>query len=231
MVIKISIFDRPEINFSEAIRVDMVDLPEKNNQMPEKIVEPNPEPLTKPPTQTKTPPPPAPHEIVKKKIPLNEPEINLNNKHKQKAALDKLKKLAAIEKIQQQVNEQKAKSEPHPQPSSQRIFKGRVLSKGSALSGLDRLQSENYLAQLDSLIKSHWQLPQWLINKPLKTKVLVKFSPDGNLIEKKIFQSSGNPTYDDYCLRSIENSAPFPKVPEKFTAIYSEDGVLIGFPE
>jgi colicin import membrane protein len=221
-IIKVSLFAKPELNFSEAIRVDMVGLPEKytpSQEMPEKIepkAEDKPAPAEEKKSEAKVEAKPEPA----KKDPA--PEISLNkSKQKQKEAMEKLKKLSAIEKIRQQVQNEKA-SKP---------IKGRVISKGTSLTGIDRLQSENYLVQLDGLIKSKWQLPQWLIGKPLKTKVLVKINPKGAIVEKKVVQTSGNPTYDDYCMQAIEKASPFPQVPEKFTEIYEEDGVLFGFPE
>lgn len=241
MIIKVSFFAKPQLNLSEAIRVDMVGLPEKYNpaqklnDLPEKI-EKQPEPVveTKPeekkpePEPVKPEPKPEPKSQTKpdpKAKPDND-AVNLNkSKQNQKEALEKLKKMSAIEKIRQQVQNQKAAD------AAAKVLKGRVLSKGTSPTGLDKIQSENYLVQLDALIKSKWALPQWLIGKPLKTKILVKMHPDGRVADKKIVQSSGNPTYDEYCIQAIDKASPFPKVPEKFTEIYSEDGVLFGFPE
>ena len=241
MVIKVSFFTKPQLNLSEAIRVDMVGLPEKynpakkSNDLPEKIEKPAepeqvaeekpPEPKAEPQPEEKKPEPKA--EV--KPDPKVKPQpdtVSLNkSKQKQKAALEKLKKMSAIEKIRQQVQNDKAAE------ATQKVLKGRILTKGTSPTGLDRIQSENYLVQLDALIKSKWALPQWLIGKPLKTKILVKIEPNGSVGSTKVVQSSGNPTYDDYCLQAIEKAGPFPKVPEKFTEIYSEDGVLFGFPE
>jgi colicin import membrane protein len=53
----------------------------------------------------------------------------------------------------------------------------------------------------------------------------------GNILGRKIVKSSGNPSYDDEVLATIDRSAPFPAPPEKFVAIVSVEGILIGFPE
>lgn len=238
MIIKVSFFTKPQLNLSEAIRVDMVGLPEKynpaqkSNDLPEKI-EKQPEPFveTKPEPKVEAKPEEKRPELKPqaKPDPKAKPDndaVSLNkSKQKQKDALEKLKKMSAIEKIRQLVQNQKSAD------AAAKVLKGRVLSKGTSPTGLDKIQSENYLVQLDALIKAKWALPQWLIGKPLKTKVLVKIHPDGRVADRKIVQSSGNPTYDEYCIQAIEKAAPFPKVPEKFTEIYNEDGVLFGFPE
>jgi len=239
MIIKVSLFTKPEINLSEAIRVDMVGLPEKYNpaqkstDLPEKIEKPvepvveekKPEPKVEPKAEAK--PEPKADPKAKPQPVAPEPDtVKLDKaKQKQKSALEKLKKLSAIDKIREQVQNEKTAA------AVAKAAKGRVIAKGTAITGLDKIQSENYLVQLDALIKSKWQLPQWLIGKPLKTKVLVKIEPDGRVSDKKVVQTSGNPTYDEYCLQAIEKATPFPKVPEKFTEVFSEDGVLFGFPE
>lgn len=230
MIIKVSLFTKPEINLSEAIRVDMVGLPEKYNpaekstDLPEKIEKPAERVVEEKKEEVKPEP-----KVEAKPEPKAKPEpdtVKLDKaKQKQKSAFEKLKKLSAIDKIRDQVQKEKTAAE------MAKILKGRMIAKGTAITGLDKIQSENYLVQLDALIKSKWQLPQWLIGKPLKTKVLVKIEPDGRVRDKKVVQTSGSPTYDEYCLQAIDKATPFPKVPEKFTEVFSEDGVLFGFPE
>lgn len=231
MVIKVSFFTKPHINLSEAIRVDVVGLPEKynpakkSNDLPEKIEKPAEPALPDAPAEVKEPVTKTEPKADAKVKPQKD-AVNLEkSKQKQKAALEKLKKMSAIEKIRQQVQNDKSAE------ATQKALKGRILAKGTSPTGLDRIQSENYLVQLDALIKSKWALPQWLIGKPLKTKILVKIQPNGQVGSAKVVQTSGNSTYDEYCLQAIEKATPFPKVPEKFTEIFSEDGVLFGFPE
>ena len=225
MIVKVTLFPTQEINFAEAIRVDMVGLPEKydTNTLPEKIDDPAkleekklPEKVTE---KTK-----AEDKKAKEKV---SDTIKIDKaKNKQKEALDKLKKMSAIEKIKQDVqNEEKRKQE------NEKLIKGQVISKGTALTGLAKIQSNEYLSRLDQRIKTNWQLPQWLIGKPLKTKILLKIKPNGEIADRQIYQSSGNPTYDEYSLLAVDKSAPFPPVPEKFTEVFKEDGVIIGFPE
>ena len=132
--------------------------------------------------------------------------------------------MSAIEKMRQ---EQKNET-PVKKPV---VVKGRIISAGSTLTGLDKLQADNYLETLDEHIKQHWALPQWLINKSYRARVLVKFDASGNVLSKQIVQPSGEPAYDDYCLQAINQATPFPKFIEKFSEKYSRDGVVIGFPE
>lgn len=229
MIVQVVFYPSDALDLSRAIRVDMIDLPDKvisqpipedKTKLPEKkIVEPSPEPEAK--VVKEEPKPKLPE---KKEKPIDE-SVNINKvKSKQKDALNKLKAAAAIEKLKE---EESKKNETKPKP----VFKGRILSAGTSITGLDKLQSDSYLSQLDGKIKSHWALPQWLIGKPLRARVLIKFDEAGTILYKKITQSSGNPTYDDYCLLAIDKATPLPKVPEKFSTVYKVDGVVIGFPD
>lgn len=239
MIIQVVFYPSEALDLSRAIRVDMVDLPDKltsqpipedNSKLPEKkVAEPAPEPEEKKPEPTPEPKvvkeEPKPKLPEKKEKPVDE-AININKvKSKQKDALNKLKAAAAIEKLKQEEEAKKAETK------SKQVFKGRVLSAGTSITGLDKLQSDSYLSQLDARIKSHWALPQWLIGKPLRARVHIKFDENGTLLFKKITQSSGNQTYDEYCLLAIDKAAPLPKVPEKFSTVYKVDGVVIGFPD
>jgi len=229
-VVQVTFFSKPLIDISQAVRVDMVSLPDqlKPNEMPQKIQNI----LKENPVEEKPDPLPAkeePQKIEKVALPKKEvkPEPDLISlkkaKAKQKSALDKLKALSAIDKMKQEM-----KAEAARKPV---VIKGRVISAGSTLTGLDKLQADNYLQNLDSHIKQYWALPQWLMNKSYKTRVLVKFDSSGKIISKEIVQPSGQPAYDDYCLLAIDQASPFPKFTEKFSEKYSRDGVVVGFPE
>lgn len=234
MTVKFIFFQEKYVDISQAVRVDIVALPDKaqDQALPEKIqdiLKEEPKPAKLPEKETEEPPEKEiekPKELPSKKIvtPIND-AVNLNKaKEKQKNALNKLKKLSAIEKIKQDLKNSDDKKVQKP-------IKGRVLSAGTKLTGLDQLQSEEYLSQLDAQIKANWNLPQWMIGKSFKARVSVKIDPTGSVISKKISQSSGNSTYDEYCLSAIDKALPFPRVPEKFSEVYKSDGVSFAFPD
>jgi colicin import membrane protein len=245
MILQVAFYPDKAVDLSRAIRVDMIALPDKidtativeetaqspektepirKNELPEKI-----SPEIEKPQPTK----PEPKILIKTK-PIDD-SINLNKsidkkvdkaKLKQKEALNKLKAMSAIDKLKKEMSDNKS-----TEPKQKTVFKGRALNAGTSLTGLDKLQSDSYLAQLDTKIKSHWSLPQWLIGKILRARVHIKFDENGNLTYKAITQSSGNPTYDEYCLLAIDKSLPLPRVPDKFSNVYKIDGVVIGFPD
>jgi colicin import membrane protein len=230
-LIKVIFFSKPLIDLSQAISVSVADfsdaqkLPEKRTApapAEEKPAEPVKEEAEEPPAKIeKSKPEPLPK---KNKPPEVKEEINLSkSKSKQKQALERIKKLSALDKIKQDVSSETAKAGAKKKPY--------VVAAGSQLSGLDKIEAAEYLQSLDASIKQFWQLPQWLANKNLRAQVLVKFNTAGQLLSTKVLTSSGNSTYDNYCLQAITKAAPFPKVPSKFSEKFSVDGLVVGFPE
>lgn len=240
-----AVFFTPEtIDFSQAVRVDIVGLPEKvepqilpppaaeeaKPALPEKVVEKAPEP-PKEKVAEKKPVPAEPIKAPPKKV---DDGINLEKvKSKQQSALEKLKAMTALEKIKEEAAAEKTKAPPGAGKSDSGVqkIKGNVLSPGTSITGLAKLQHDTYAADLDSHVKQNWSLPEWLAKRDLKAQARVYIDSRGNILGRKIIKSSGNPSYDEEVLATIDRSAPFPAPPEKFLAIVSVDGILIGFPE
>lgn len=227
------------IDLSQAISVSVGDMADIHKLPPKIQPEASPEEESSAEPEEK--------QVVEEKIQKAKPEkikevakapkeeaVNLNkSKAKQKEALDKLKKLSALDKIKQDLKKDsinKIKNQERKSASSTPT-KPRIIAAGSALTGLDKLQANSYLQQIDKNVKEYWTLPQWLMNKPLKAQALVKFNVQGQIISSMIISSSGNSSYDQYCLQAINKAAPFPSVPDKLSEKFSVDGVVIGFPE
>ncbi|MGZ3774165.1 MAG: TonB family protein [Pseudobdellovibrionaceae bacterium] len=243
--LKAVFYNSEPIDFSQAVRVDIVGLPEKidaNKLLPPTPEEAKPELPSKekpqPPTAQKAEPvkvepkKPEPKVIVKTPTKKVEDGINLEKvKSKQQTAIDKLKSLAAIEKIKDEVVHEKKASAAGKANNGGPKVKGNILSAGTALTGLSKLQHDSYASDLDHHIKQNWALPEWLAKRNLKAQARVFIDSRGNIIDRKIIKSSGNPSYDEEVLATIDRSSPFPSPPEKFVSIVSVDGILIGFPE
>ena len=248
-VVKTVFFTPETIDFSQAIRVDMVGLPEKvdpKTLAPKSEAKENP----KPALPDKEPPKPEEKVVEKKPEPVKQPKaepvkvppktakkddgVNLEKvKHQQQSAIDKLKAMAALEKIKEDVANSKPKTPPgtgKAAAGAQQI-KGNVLSAGTALTGLSKLQHDTYAADLDAHIKQNWFVEEWLAKRDLKAQARVFIDARGYILGRKIVKSSGNPSYDDAVLTAIDKSSPFPPPPEKFVSIVGVDGILIGFPE
>lgn len=228
LVMEAKIFTSQPIDFSSAVRVDLVGMPDKVDpkQMPE---------IEKPAEEVKAEPAAKPAEPIAEKNeekampkkvdpPKDKDAISFSkaDQKKQQSALDKIKSMQAIDKIKNEVNNKPAATAP---------VKGNVISPGSSLTGLNQLQHSNFISQIDKHIKNHWTLPQWLANKNYRAQVLVKFDERGLVIAKRLVKSSGNPAYDEVAMETIDKSSPFPSPPDKFSAIFKYDGILVGFPD
>lgn len=238
LVLKTVFWNTDAVDYQSAIRVDLVALPDKDLNSPA-------------PTAAQESPPPAPvieetkTEALPEKKPLvDEEAIKLDSakkaedlKHKQaeekrkKEALEKIKKLSALESIKSSVETERIEKMVGQSESKVKTYKGNVLSPGTELTGINKIQHENYVALIDRQIKENWTLPQWMAKKDFKAQALLRVDKDGNIVLNQIYKSSGNPNYDDVVIETIRKSGPFPKPPEKFLAILAEKGILIGFPE
>lgn len=239
-----TVFFTPEsIDYSQTVRVDIVGLPDKVPPAalpPPDIEEPKATLSTKVPEVEKIPEKPV-EKVVEKTpeiLPVpkqKEPDaVSLEKtKSQQKNALDKLKAMAALEKIKAEAESERAKNAQGNGKSNlgSMKIKGNVLSPGTSLTGIAKLQHDTYVSDLDQHIKKNWSLPEWLAKRDLTAQAVVYIDSRGNILGRKIVKTSGNPNYDDQVLETIDRSAPFPVPPEKFVAVVSVDGILIGFPE
>lgn len=232
-IIRMAYFTSGEtLIYERAAKVDIVALPDK---FPHHHVEPEPEPPKPASPVPKMEEPPAPPPPVKeaepvKKIEKKDPEaINLkSNQKKQQEALKKIQQMKereAIAKIKNQQAFQKRLAE------AKKLIKGNQLSSGNDLSGLAKLQHEAYISSLEKHIRQNWALPEWLSSKNLKAQVRVRVDEHGQLVSRELVRSSGNSTFDDLALQTVERSAPMPPPPEKFIKLLKNDGILLGFPE
>lgn len=246
-----TVFFTPEtIDFTQAVRVDMVGLPDKTP--PKDLAAPakeNPKPALPAKEELKEKPAEKPPEKVAEKKPEPKPEpvklppakpkedgVNLEKvKAKQQNALDKLKAMAALEKIKEDVAEEKKKTATNAgtgkSDTGSAPIRGNVVSPGSSLTGIAKLQNDSYVSDLDRHIKQNWTIPEWLAKRDYKAQVRLYIDSRGNILDRKIVKSSGNPSYDEEVIATIDRSAPFPAPPEKLIAVFSVDGILIGFPE
>jgi colicin import membrane protein len=217
--------DEP-IAFDQAIRVDMVGLPDKiPAKAPPAPEAKSPKAETPKPEAVAKPEPPKPVAIPKVKDP---DAINLQKtKSKEKAALQKLKQMEALEKIKDEMtNESKKKA-----AAAIAAYKGNELSAGSELTGINKLQADTYLADVNQHMRQYWSLPEYLKHRNLEASVLVRFDQNGNILSKSIAKSSGNPVYDEVVLAAIEKSSPVPPPPAKFVKISTVQGFLFRFSE
>ncbi len=246
MLFRIFIFPSERPEFIKAVRVDLVALPDKNPQEGPKGAPPAP------PAEAKKEAKPAEKPVEK---PVEKPKEDVfvekkKDKDKEKAKEDEKKKVAEAEKKEarekvkdqqsaaldrlkslQKIKDMKSKKDAPPGDGQGQQYKGNVLSDGNSLTGVEKLQHDQYLGKLDSHIKNNWKIPAWLANKPYSTAVLVKFDEKGLVLEKKVIRSSGNAAFDTEAMQAITNSVPFPEPPEHLVSYFKVRGIELRFPE
>lgn len=192
-----------------ALRVDLVALPDKLPSQPAASSRAEPVPPKKA----------ARAEPAEKTVILNP---KADNKKKQKDALNKLKQMSALENLEKEMKQAKA------QPQT---FKGNQLSAGSSPRGLERIQHDSYVADITNRIRAHWAIPQWLANRKLRARIRVRVDDKGNIVGKEVVQSSGDASFDEAALSTLEKASPMPKPPEKIQRFLAFQGFVVGFPE
>lgn len=227
LIIKASFFAGEPIKFQNAIRVDMVALPDKikpQAEAPPAIAKTE---TTKAPAETK--------ESTSKTLPnikkIDPTKVNLDkSKTKEDDALKALEALRKLKEMSKSNTPPSAKAANETKTSKQ-VFKGEVLSPGSAISGLNKIDYDSYLGDLDNKVKNNWSLPKFLAQKQLSASIMIFIDKNGQLVKKYIKRSSGNSLFDEKCMLAVENSAPFDPPPYKLEAILETDGIELGFPE
>jgi len=136
--------------------------------------------------------------------------------------------MSAFEKIQEDLEKENRRQATL---NAAKQIKGNQISSGSQLTGLAKLQAENYIGEVEKKIRQNWVLPQWLARKNLSAQVRVRFDERGHLIAAQIVKSSGNPAFDEIVIETVQKSSPVAPPPEKFVRLFNLEGILFGFPE
>jgi len=224
------------IPLERAIRVDIVALPEKRKSQlppprpaetakPEEKKPPAPKPVETKPDRTKPAErKPEPAKPVAKIPPKQDStKINLEKtKQSQEAAL---RRLRAIEKLKSMSPSQGANQEQ----TASALVKGNEISAGNALTGLTKIEHENYAETVHDQIKRHWNLPQWMANANMSATVRVFIDSRGGLIKKEMIRSSNNSVFDQSVMAAIDASVPLPRPPSHLVNLIAVRGIEIEF--
>lgn len=210
------------------IKVDMVALPNKEDnkkisQAPKAKVE-TPKPEIKKPE-----PKVEPAKTVAKKNPVPEKKKTQEPKLDESSAFQKLQELQALKKLSEvSTSEPETPTQPVAEESTE--IKGNRLAVGDSITGINRIQYDNYKKVLHDAVRNKWNLPSWIQDGNLFAEALVKISDTGHVTEQILTTSSGNSMYDKYVLQAITEASPFPAPPEKYVNIVGIKGVVLRFP-
>ncbi len=220
LLIKAAFAPSEPIEIRNAIRVDVVDMPDKIVAPPAPVAKPEPTVELPKPAEVK---PEMPKPIAEPKKPVED---------LQKKAIDKLKALDALQKMQQEATAkaeadkaaEKAKAKPL-------TYKGNIVNQGDSLTGLEKIQFDRYFITLKDHVNQNWSIPQWLEQANLRAQALVILDSQGFVVKREITQSSGNDIFDGHVLNAIDKSSPFPEPPDKLKGVLNMRGILLKFPD
>ena len=217
--VKLIFFKRKDVFVSPSLRVDIIALPDKN---------PAPLPSKEEKKEVKV------EEKIEKKTEIKEdPQPSI--KKKLSDVKDKIftKKEKSLEELQKEILKNYLNSNKKPKKASPKknLAKGNVLSPGTSLEGIQKLNYDIYLEELSNHVRSQWSIPNWLSQEHYRCVVNVKIDKLGNLISKSIQSSSGISEYDSRALAAVDKANPFPKPPNELHKIIRFDGVALGFPK
>lgn len=222
------------IEIRRAIRVDVVDLPMKMTEEQLKLSEPAPTPAESKPQIKETPKPepvkaePAKPEPVK----LNKPDAKIKPKDTAKSqsdALAKLKAMAALDKIREDVKGEKKPPVKDAKPAQ--VIKGNQVAAGNSLTGMDKIEYDKYFDDLEGKIRAQWSIPQWLADGNFKAQVQILIDERGFITKKVMRRSSGNDVFDSQVMTALDNSSPLPVPPARLQGMLSTNGIILNFPE
>lgn len=211
------------IEIQNAIRVDVVGLPQKV-QNPEEPLPPAKEEAA--PLATEKTEPVKPQVEVKPEAPkVPSPNAKKTELAKsQKKALEELKRRAALDSIKDQLTKGKS-------PEAGKQVAGNKVSAGNSLTGLDRLDYDRYFDEIRQKMRTNFSIPQWLADAGYKTQIQVLVDDRGYIIKKIIVKSSGNDVFDAKAIEAVEASVPLPAPPQRLHGVLSTSGIIFNFPE
>ena len=179
-------------------------------------------------------------ETVKKVESKNDSKVEFEKKGEKALSFMEKMKLLAQQKAKAEKQKAKGNSSTKTKQNARKqkelqdlILAGNKLSQGSSTVGNGAgavTAFQGYVQQLTELVKQNWKLPSYLLNKDLRCRIRVYLGASGNLLRTEVYESSGDPEYDNKAIEAIESSAPFPNLSKDIRTRASKGDVLLGFP-
>ncbi len=209
------------IDLRSAIRVDIVGLPQKMEDLPAAAAPAPSPPREEVKVETKSNPVEAKPE-PKSKAPSVPVKSAQEIRKSQSDALKKLKQMSATERIKKELEAERRAAGP---------VAGAEKSEGDALRGIPKLDYDRYSTVLRERVHSNWQVPQWLTEANFKARIKIYIDESGFVIKKEFVLPSGNEAFDATVLEALERSSPFPPPPDNIRNALRTSGAIFNFPE
>lgn len=226
-----------------SVRVDMVSMPKYTlnelKNISSGVEEAKKEEPTPAPVEKKVEPEKVEEKVVEKAVIETKPDptqaYEEANKQKRQNFLSKLKKIGN-KKIKSEGTQQADKGLYGEKASDlkQLVLAGNKLNKGTAMYGdgnaSDMTAFQLYASRLPDLVRPHWRLPSFLMDKKLKCRIRVWLALNGEVTRAEVYQSSGENEYDQRAIEAVKSTSPFPKLADEFGKRGLNGDILLGFP-
>ncbi len=196
---------------------------------------------TKTLTLKELPPPPAPGEklipaepqdivntpkaIEEKKIILPSENIKASSKvpskDLMKNALNKLSAQAALEKL---AAEESQANKSNKKPVGNAVT-GAEITKGNSLTGVVKLDYDDYGGRLKNWIEARWKLPLFMAQKRWCSKLRLRIGANGESLATELIKSSGKKDFDETVMEIIADAAPYERPPAHLVNAVAQLGV------
>ena len=157
------------------------------------------------------------------------------NKLKRQSFLSKLKqignkkiKTTGIQKAENGLSGEKSTELKNLVVAGNKLNKGTTLYGDNNASDLTAFQA--YAAKLPDLVRPHWRLPSFLMDKKLKCRIRVWIALNGDVVRAEVYQSSHDNEYDERAVEAVKAASPFPRLSEEFGKRGQNGDIALGFP-
>lgn len=146
----------------------------------------------------------------------------------EKSVADKRRR-SVIEDIEKSVEEEKrvAESDSYGEAGTQQN-RGQIGRSGSGASS--GMVTSLFIQRIREEIKSKWKIPQTInTDADLKTVVVFRIDESGKVYDVRVEEPSGNPAFDDFCVKAIYKAAPLTPPPPELLEMAKTEGVEVTF--
>lgn len=204
-------FRTKSIQIKEAIRVDMVGLPD--------IKRPTAPAQQKKEVKKSAPKKPKPKPPKPKKPEPKKPKKELKKAEKPKAKPNPQQTKTAQSQAIENLREEKPR------------YAGEQISKGDSQEGeVNALLISAYSARIRAHLNRNWNIPQFLADKNLRATMVIYINRIGQVTRIELEKTSGDESFDQIVIETIRMSSPLPEPPSELTYSLSREGIGFNFP-
>jgi colicin import membrane protein len=172
---------------------------------------------------------PEPTEPPKNREPKEtEKKEQQSSEDKKREVLEDMRRRKVLKDIQKNFGKQEQVAQANSPASEETESIGRAggARSGAAAGSVIGL----FIQRIREEIKSSWKIPQtFSMDQGLRTEVIFRMDETGRVHDVRIENTSGNPAFDDFCVKAIYKAAPLTPPPPELLEVAKTEGVKVSF--